>query len=121
MEERDRAPRERVEAQQRHSARDAPTRRHRGDVIVVDDGLANWASQAGRRGSAPRRQPARLIVAVPVGPKETVDQLRTLCDEVVCLEVPPAFAGVGAFYADFSQVEDGAVVDMLQQAAASRE
>lgn len=50
--------------------------------------------------------PARLVVAVPVGPRDTLDELRQLVDDVVALETPSAFRAVGAYYRNFDQVTD---------------
>lgn len=75
-------------------------------AIVVDDGLATGATaRAGLR--ALRRQGAkRLILAAPVAPPDTLAALASEVDEVVCLETPQPFYGVGAFYADFHQIGD---------------
>jgi predicted phosphoribosyltransferase len=83
-------------------------------VIVVDDGIATGASvrvalQA-IRGHAPRR----LILAVPVAPKEAVESLRSEADEIVCLATPEPFGAVGYFYRDFSQTSDDEVIALLR-------
>jgi len=56
---------------------------------------------------------------VPVSPPDTVEKLQPMAsvDEVVCLEKPDWFTGVGQFYDDFTQVEDDAVVKVLRQFA----
>jgi predicted phosphoribosyltransferase len=59
------------------------------------------------------REPRRLICAVPVAPPETLDRVRSCCDEVVCLDAPEAFYAVGQFYRDFPQVTDAEVVELL--------
>jgi putative phosphoribosyl transferase len=65
-----------------------------------------------------RQHPKRLIVAVPVAPRDTVADLKTEVDELVCLETPSWFDAVGSFYEDFSQVTDEEAVAIL---AAARE
>ena len=57
--------------------------------------------------------PARLVCAVPVASREALDQVRPLCDELVCLQVPAAFEAVGQFYAHFEQVSDETVSALL--------
>lgn len=84
-------------------------------VIVVDDGLATGASMIAALHAARAKQPQRLICAVPVAAPESLARVRSLADEVVCLDSPEEFYAVGQFYADFSQVEDEEVVAALAQ------
>jgi predicted phosphoribosyltransferase len=83
-------------------------------VIVVDDGLATGATMMGALRCLRKRDPARLVVAVPVAPPETLDRLRGLADEVVCLHAPSLFFAVGQFYENFSQVADEEVIRLLR-------
>ena len=64
-----------------------------------------------------RRDPARVIVAVPVAPPDTLDRLAREADEVICLECPEWFWAVGAHYRDFRQLSDEEVVALLREAA----
>ena len=89
-------------------------------VIVVDDGLATGASMIAALHAARAKQPQRLICAVPVAAPESLARVRSLADEVVCLDSPEEFYAVGQFYADFSQVEDEEVVAVLAQRAKKR-
>jgi predicted phosphoribosyltransferase len=66
------------------------------------------------------QKPARLICAVPVAPAETVEKIRPYADEVVCLSTPMFFQAVGQFYADFPQVDDAEVIDILREAGQAR-
>jgi putative phosphoribosyl transferase len=85
-------------------------------VILVDDGIATGASiRAGIR-ALRQMNPARIVVAVPVAPPSTCNSLRPEVDELVCLETPEMFFGVGQFYADFSEVTDEEVNDLLARA-----
>jgi putative phosphoribosyl transferase len=87
------------------------------DVIVVDDGIATGGTvRAALRGVA-RNRPARLVLAVPVAPPDTLERLRPEVDEVVCLMVPAFLGAIGSFYRDFRQLDDDEVIDLLQQAA----
>ncbi len=85
-------------------------------VIVVDDGLATGATMISALHALRARKPARLICAVPVAPPDTLEKVRGYADEVVCLQAPPFFQAVGQFYADFPQVDDLDVIDILKQA-----
>ena len=82
-------------------------------VIVVDDGLATGASMIAALHSARERQPQRLICAVPVAAPESLERVRPLADEVVCLVAPEDFYAVGQFYREFPQVEDEEVIALL--------
>jgi putative phosphoribosyl transferase len=84
-------------------------------VIVVDDGLATGASMIAALHAARAKQPQRLVCAVPVAPPESLERVRPLADEVVCVAAPEEFYAVGQFYRAFPQVEDEEVVAMLAQ------
>lgn len=87
-------------------------------VILVDDGLATGASMRAAVAAVRAGRPARLIVAVPVGARETCDELRPLVDDLVCAETPEPFDAVGAWYADFSPTSDEEVRTRLRIHAA---
>ncbi len=82
-------------------------------VIVVDDGLATGSTMIAALHALREKKPARLICAVPVSPPDTLERVRPLADEVVCLHAPTAFYAVGQFYRTFDQVEDDEVVAAL--------
>ena len=86
-------------------------------VILVDDGLATGATMIAAAQATALSKPEQLIVAVPVGPPETVDAIRAMSqvDDVVCLETPAWFSGVGQFYRDFHQISDEEVVQILEE------
>ena len=87
-------------------------------VVVVDDGIATGATiRAALRGIR-RRDPAHLVLAVPVAPPDTIASLRHEVDEIVCLETPEPFGAIGYFYRDFRQVSDDEVRELLDRAAA---
>lgn len=86
-------------------------------AIVVDDGIATGATARAALKGVRRRAPAKLVLAVPVAPQDTVDDLRAEVDEVICLKVPMFFHAIGMHYSDFTQVTDQEVVAMLDQAA----
>ncbi len=83
-------------------------------VIVVDDGLATGATMIAALHGLRQQKPARLVCAVPVAPPDTLEKVRALADEAVCLETPEWFQAVGQFYQDFQQVEDEEVIALLK-------
>lgn len=89
-------------------------------VIVVDDGLATGATMRAAVRSVRSMQPARLVVAVPVGSQEACTALRAEADEVVCLFEPEPFWAVGLYYENFEPIEDTEVQRLLQESYASR-
>jgi putative phosphoribosyl transferase len=90
-------------------------------VILVDDGVATGASVYSAIQALRQMHPARLVLAVPVAPKSAGEWLRTVVDEIVCLDTPEPFVAVGVFYRNFAQVEDADVVRLLPRAAAMQQ
>ena len=82
-------------------------------VILVDDGLATGSTMRAAVLAVRRLRPARVVVAVPVGARETCDSLRAIADEVVCSRMPEPFSAVGLWYIDFSQTSDDEVRHLL--------
>ena len=89
-----------------------------GVVILVDDGLATGATMRAAIAAARVQEPARLVVAVPTGARETVTALRPLVDDVVTVMTPESFIAVGLWYLDFSPTTDEEVRALLANAAA---
>lgn len=89
-------------------------------VIVVDDGIATGATARAALRGVRRREPSHLILAVPVAPPETVEELREEVDEIVCLDLPDPFVAIGYFYRDFRQVADEEVRELLDQVVSER-
>lgn len=87
-------------------------------VLLVDDGLATGATMKAAIAAARQHHPARLVVAVPVAPPDTVAEIQALVDEVVCLETPAFFQAVGLWYEHFPQTSDEEVLALLQAASA---
>jgi putative phosphoribosyl transferase len=84
-------------------------------VILVDDGLATGATMRAAARAVRGREPARLIIAVPVGAREAVAALAEDADRVVCPAQPEPFIAIGLHYEDFGQVEDEEVLALLQR------
>jgi len=83
------------------------------EILLVDDGLATGASMRAAIEALRQFQPARILVAVPVAPPETVADLESEADEVISQLTPAAFYGVGYWYDDFTQTTDDEVTALL--------
>lgn len=115
---------ERIAARERAAVAERDERYRRGrppldisgrDVIVVDDGLATGATMRVAVQTVRQRQPARIIVAVPVGAPHACEALGEYADEVVCLHQPSELRGVGAWYRDFAPTADEEVAALLDR------
>jgi predicted phosphoribosyltransferase len=114
------AARERVELERRdavyHVGR--PRIDVRGKtVIVIDDGLATGSTMEAAVRALRAQDAAFIVVAAPVGARESCARLRRLADDVVCLETPEPFQAVGLWYRIFDQTSDDEVVDLLRRAS----
>ena len=89
-------------------------------VILVDDGLATGATMLAAIAGLRQKEPAKIVVAVPVCPPETLEEIKRVADETVILFAPDWFRGVGQFYEDFAQLSDEAVRLLLARAAERR-
>lgn len=89
-------------------------------VILIDDGLATGATMRAAVLAVRPRQPARIVVAVPVAAPDIAREFEREVDEVVCVQSPPNLGGVGEWYEDFSQTTDGEVQELLARAAGLR-
>jgi predicted phosphoribosyltransferase len=82
-------------------------------VIVVDDGLATGATMEAAVRAIRTHRPRSIVVAVPVGARETCARLRAIADHVTCARAPEPFEAVGAWYARFEQTTDAEVMVSL--------
>lgn len=85
-------------------------------AVIVDDGIATGSTARVACRVARQLGAARVILAVPVAPADTLGSL-TEPDELVCLATPRQFSAVGYHYRDFSPTEDDEVVRLLDAAA----
>ncbi len=84
-------------------------------VIVVDDGIATGLTMYAAINALQQYQPQKIIIAIPVATKKTLQQFETLVDNVTSLVIPKSLSAVGFWYEDFSQVTDQQVCDLLDQ------
>ena len=89
-------------------------------VIVVDDGLATGATAQAAVRSLRHRAPRRIVFAAPICSRDGAAALRTVADQVECLECPPVMQAVGWWYEDFAPTTDAEVVKCLHQTEARR-
>ena len=85
-------------------------------VIVVDDGLATGLTDLAAVRALRARGAGRIVVAVPVGARESVALVGEEADEIVCHTIPHDLLGVGRWYHDFSPVSDVEVLTLLAAA-----
>ena len=111
--------RERLELERRErDFRTGPSAALRGRVVIlVDDGLATGATMRAAVQAARQCHPARIIVAAPVAARETHEEFKQQADEIVCVQTPGDFQGVGQWYDDFTQTSDEEVRALLEQGA----
>jgi putative phosphoribosyl transferase len=85
-------------------------------VLIVDDGIATGATVRAALHAVRRAAPARLVLAVPVAPPDSIESLRGDSDEIVCLATPAAFLAISVFYGSFPQLADSKVSALMEQA-----
>jgi putative phosphoribosyl transferase len=89
-------------------------------IVLVDDGVATGATMKAAIATLKEEKMERLVVAVPVSPRDTADELSAMADEFICLYAPSDFLAVGNYYRAFAQVTDDEVVKILKEARMSR-
>ena len=83
-------------------------------AILVDDGIATGSTMRASIAALKKMHAAKIVVAVPVGPPDTINDIKQEVDEVVCLYTPSSFTAVGQFYDQFPQTSDEEVVALLR-------
>lgn len=87
-------------------------------VIIVDDGIATGYTMFASINEIKKRKPSKIVVAIPVTPEDIANKLRAIVDDLVSVQIDPFYLGaVGAYYDDFSQVEDEEVIALLKSVA----
>jgi predicted phosphoribosyltransferase/dienelactone hydrolase len=88
-------------------------------TIVVDDGIATGGTVKAVLRALARAKPSRLVLAIPVAPADSLADLKTEADEIICLKTPDPFFAVGMHYRDFVQTSDQEVTELLHRAKVS--
>lgn len=86
-------------------------------AILVDDGLATGLTMFAAVQEVRHFGPKKIVVAVPVAPPETVQELKEVVDDVVVLHLPASLGAIGSFYLRFDQVTDEEVIELMKPAA----
>ena len=86
-------------------------------MVLVDDGLATGSTMRAAVAALRRHEPARIVVAVPIGARSTCDEVKKVADDAFCAITPDHFRAVGLWYDDFEQTDDDEVCSLLAQAA----
>jgi len=110
---------EKKEAKRRHDVylkNQAPLDPKGKTAVIVDDGVATGLTLRAAIRDIKQKNPKEIIVAVPVAPGDVADELKKEVDEFVALDIPSFYLGaVGAYYENFTQVEDEEVIDLLEK------
>ena len=86
-------------------------------VILVDDGVATGATIKAAIATLKEEKLNKLIVALPVGHPDVVNEIEQMVDEFICIETPVDFMAVGAYYYDFTQISDEEVIELLYRSS----
>lgn len=84
-------------------------------VILVDDGIATGATMIAAIREIRNNQPEKVVVAIPVAPPDTVEELKKEADEVIALQTPRLFFAVSQWYQNFKQYSDEEVIKLMQK------
>ncbi|MBU1167461.1 phosphoribosyltransferase [Patescibacteria group bacterium] len=85
------------------------------NVLLVDDGIATGLTMEAAIKSCKNKGAQEIIVAIPVSARDSLEKVRKMVDEVVCLETPALFMAVGQWYSEFPQTLDKEVIEILRR------
>jgi putative phosphoribosyl transferase len=84
-------------------------------VIIIDDGIATGFTIMAVIKAVKKQGAKKIVLAIPVGPRETIEEFKGIVDEVICLYLPDDFYAVGSYYLDFKQVTDEEVFQIINE------
>ena len=84
-------------------------------IVLVDDGIATGATMFAAAQWIKKQNPEKLIIAIPVGPPESISKLNQIADKIVVLQSPNVFNAVGEFYEVFDQTSDEEVQKIMSK------
>lgn len=82
-------------------------------AIVVDDGVVTGTTMRAALQAVRLREPATVVMAVPVAPEKALEELRAEADEIVCLATPEPFSSIGSVYHEFQSTSDAEVIQLM--------
>jgi len=85
-------------------------------IILTDDGIATGKTMLLTLKLLKQKKPKKIVIAIPVGPSFSIELIKELADEVICLYTPVEFLGISQFYSEFSQLDDAQVESYLRVA-----
>lgn len=86
-------------------------------IILVDDGIATGYTMRAAVAALQQKNPAYIIIAVPVAARSTCHEMAQLVDEILCPLQPVNFYAVGLWYDDFSQTSDDEVIQLMRKSS----
>jgi len=90
-------------------------------VILVDDGIATGSTIKAGIAALKKQKAGRIVVAVPVAPASSVEEIKRDVDELVCVSTPEFFYAISLWYGEFPQTSDEEVRELLKQAEMKKE
>jgi putative phosphoribosyl transferase len=84
-------------------------------VIITDDGIATGKTLELTIDLVKTSKPQKIIVAIPVIPRDALSHLENKVDEVATSIVPEHFFAVSQFYQEFHQVDDAEAIKLLRE------
>ena len=90
-------------------------------VVLVDDGIATGSTIKAAIAALKKQKAGRIVVAVPVAPASTIDELKTEVDEVICVSTPEFFHAISLWYDEFPQTSDEEVRELLKKAETKKQ
>ena len=90
-------------------------------VILVDDGIATGSTIKAAIAALKKQKASRIVVAVPVAPASTIEELKRDVDEVICVSTPEFFYAISLWYDEFPQTSDEQVRELLKKAEMKEE
>jgi len=90
-------------------------------VVLVDDGIATGSTIKAAITALKKQKAGRIVVAVPVAPASTIDELKTEVDEVICVSTPEFFYAISLWYDEFPQTSDEEVRELLKKAETKKQ
>jgi len=84
-------------------------------VIIIDDGIATGFTILAVIKAVKKQGAKKIILAIPVGPRETIEEFKEIVDGVICLYIPEKFYAVGSYYENFEQVTDAEVFKIIHE------